>query len=147
MVLGYPNTITKPCNLLHFPLTLSGEIMTSKKFKIVGITEHDGNSKVRFTDDIVRRVKQFTKGGATRCDFIEMPTEMTKIDALKYMLTHPDFQSIYDQATITETLVDKEKEAKKGEIKMSSKPSLDAIRARARKSSTSVSDILKAVSN
>ena len=121
--------------------------MTDKTFKIVGITVHDSDAKVRFTDDLVRRVKQFTKGGATRCDFIELPTEMTKIDALKYMLTHADFQSASDQATISETLVDKEKEARKGEVKVRAKPSLEEIRARARKSTTSVEDLLNAVTN
>jgi hypothetical protein len=29
-------------------------------FTVVGITDHGGNVKVRFTDDMVRRVKQFS---------------------------------------------------------------------------------------
>lgn len=119
----------------------------SKTFTVVGITAHGADHKVRFTDDLARRVKQFTKGGATRCDFIILPNEMTKVEALKYMLTHPDFQTPEDQATIADTLVDKEKAAKKGQVRNISKPSLDAIRARQRKSMTSVADVLKAVSN
>ena len=51
--------------------------MTSQTFTVVGITEHNGNVKVRFTDDMVRRVKQFSKGGATRIDCIELPEAMT----------------------------------------------------------------------
>ena len=35
--------------------------MTTQTFTVVGITEHNGNVKVRFTDDMVRRVKQFSK--------------------------------------------------------------------------------------
>ena len=81
---------------------------TSQLFKVAGITVHNGNAKVRFTDDMVRRIKQFTKGGATRCDFIELPSEMTKVEALKYMASHADFQSAEDQATIADTLSDKE---------------------------------------
>ena len=46
---------------------------SAQTFKVVGITVHNGNAKVRFTDDMVRRVKQFTKGGATRTDFVELP--------------------------------------------------------------------------
>ncbi len=107
---------------------------SAQTFKVAGITVHNGNAKVRFTDDMVRRVKQFTKGGATRCDFIELPSEMTKVEALKYMQTHADFQSAEDQATISDSLADREKEVKKGTVKVkASKPSLDAIKARGKK--------------
>ena len=110
--------------------------MASQTFKVVGITVHNGNAKVRFTDDMVRRVKQFTKGGATRCDFIELPTEMTKLDALKYMLTQSEYASAGDQATINDAIADREKEARKGEVKVKAskaKPSLEAIKNRAKK--------------
>ena len=118
--------------------------MTTQTFKVVGITVHNGNAKVRFTEDMVRRVKQFTKGGATRCDFIELPNEMTKIEALKYMLTCKEFSSENDQATIEGTLSDKEREAGKGEVRVKAKPSLDAIKSRPRKDVT-VEDVLEAV--
>ena len=109
--------------------------MTTQTFKVVGITVHNGNAKVRFTDDMVRRVKQFTKGGASRCDFIELPSEMTKIEALKFLQTHADYQSGDDQAVISDALADREKEARKGEVKVKvakAKPSMDAIKARAK---------------
>jgi hypothetical protein len=118
--------------------------MTTQTFKVVGITEHNGNVKVRFTHDMVRRVKQFSKGGAERIDFVELPTEMTKIDALKYMLTCKEFSSEDDQATINDTLEDKIREFRKGEVKVKTKPSLDAIKSRPRKD-VSVDDILEAV--
>ena len=109
----------------------------SQLFKVAGITVHNGNAKVRFTDDMVRRVKQFTKGGATRCDFIELPSEMTKVEALKYMQTHADFQSAEDQATISDALADRTKEASKGTVKVkASKPSIESIKARGKKSKT-----------
>jgi len=118
---------------------------SNQTFKVAGITVHNGNAKVRFTDDMVRRIKQFTKGGATRVDFIELPSEMTKIEALKYMQAHADFQSAEDQATLADTLADKTKEASKGEVKVkaSKKPSLDAIKARAKKAVTA-EDVLAA---
>jgi len=108
---------------------------TSQTFKVAGITVHNGNAKVRFTDDMVRRIKQFSKGGATRIDLIELPSEMTKIEALKYLASHADFQSAADQATIADSLADKEKEASKGTVKVKAtkKPSLDAIKARGKK--------------
>jgi hypothetical protein len=122
---------------------------SNQTFKVVGITVHNGNAKVRFTDDMVRRIKQFTKGGATRVDFVELPTEMTKVEALKHLATLPEFASASDQATISDTLADKLKEATKGEVKVKAtktKPSLDAIKARGKKSEVSVADVLSAVS-
>lgn len=110
--------------------------MANQTFKVVGITVHNGNAKVRFTDDLVRRVKQFSKGGATRCDFIELPSPMSKLEALKYMLTREEYKSAEDQATITDAITDREKESRKGEVKVKAtkaKPSIDAIKARARK--------------
>jgi hypothetical protein len=109
--------------------------MAKQTFKVAGITTHNGNTKVRFTDDMIRRIKQFTKGGATRIDLVELPSEMTKIEALNYLASHAEFQSPSDQATISDTLTDKEKEAGKGTVKVKAtkKPSLDAIKARGKK--------------
>lgn len=109
--------------------------MAKQTFKVAGITTHNGNTKVRFTDDMIRRIKQFTKGGATRIDLVELPSEMTKIEALNYLASHAEFQSPGDQATISDTLADKEKEAGKGTVKVKAtkKPSLDAIKARGKK--------------
>ena len=113
--------------------------MSKKLFKVVGITVHGDSVKVRFTDDMVRRIKQFTKGGATRAEFVELPKEMSKIDALKYMQSHTSFQSAGDQATINDALEDRVKEAGKGTVKVKvakkakAKPSLASIKARAPK--------------
>ena len=123
---------------------------SNQTFKVAGITIHSGNAKVRFTDDMVRRIKQFTKGGASRIDLVELPSEMTKVEALKYLATLPEFASAADQATISDTLADKTKEVTKGEVKVKSsktKPSIDAIKARAKKTKqVSAKDILSAVS-
>jgi len=113
--------------------------MAKQTFKVAGITTHNGNTKVRFTDDMIRRVKQFNKGGASRIDLIDLPNEMTKIEALKYLQTHEAFKSAEDQATISDCLADKEKVANKGEVKVKvakTKPSIDAIKARAKKTTT-----------
>ena len=121
---------------------------SNQTFKVAGITIHNGNAKVRFTDDMVRRIKQFTKGGATRVDFVELPSEMTKVEALKYIATLSEFANASDQATIADTLADKSKEASKGEVKVKSsktKPSIDAIKARAKKSEVSAEQVLSAI--
>lgn len=111
--------------------------MAKNTFKVAGITTHGNTTKVRFTDDLVRRVKQFGKGGATRIDLIELPSEMTKLEALKYLSAHADFQSPGDQATIADAISDRSKEASKGEVKVrttkNAKPSLANIKARGKK--------------
>ena len=118
---------------------------SAQTFKVAGITVHNGNAKVRFTDDMVRRVKQFTKGGATRCDFVELPSEMTKVEALKHMATLPEFASAEDQATISDTLADKTKEANKGTVKVkATKPSLESIKARGKKKAVTAEEVLAA---
>lgn len=121
--------------------------MTSKLFSVVGITVHNGNAKVRFTDDMVRRIKQFTKGGATRCDFIELPEPMTKVDALNFMLTHPQFANEDDQATITDSIEDRAFQSKRTGVKVSL--SLEAIKARgqAQSESATLADVLEAVAS
>jgi hypothetical protein len=122
---------------------------TSQTFKVAGITVHKGEAKARFANDMIRRIKQFTKGGHERVEFIELPSEMTKIEALKYLQAHADFQSAEDQATIADALEDREKDAKKsaGEVKIKAtkKPSLDAIKARAKKKEVTPEQILDAV--
>ena len=113
--------------------------MSKKMFKVVGITSYGDSVKVRFTDDMIRRIKQFTKGGASRVEFIDLPKEMSKIDALKFMASHASFASPADQATIADALEDRVKEAGKGTVKVKvakkakAKPSLASIKARAPK--------------
>jgi hypothetical protein len=92
--------------------------MSNKTFTVAGITVHNGNSKVRFTDDMSRRVKQFAKGGATRVDLVQLPNAMNKIEALNYLQSVPNFASAEDQATIAETLGDREREARRGEVRV-----------------------------
>lgn len=129
----------------------------SQVFKVAGITTHGDMTKVRFTDDLVRRIKQFSKGGATRIDLIELPSAMTKVEALKYLQTHADFQSPADQATISDSLSDRTKVAKVKAVKapkvaktpkvkvpkvsvVVAKPSMEAIKARAKKAALAEAD-------
>jgi hypothetical protein len=122
---------------------------TTQLFTVAGIVTQGTSTKVRFANDMIRRIKQFTKGKASRIDLLELPNAMTKIEALKYLASHADFQSASDQATIADTLEDKEKDAKKmsGEVKVKAtkKPSLDAIKARAKKKEVTPEQILDAV--
>lgn len=121
----------------------------------VGITVHNGNAKVRFGVDRIRRIKQFTKGGATRIDLVDLPSEMNKLAALDFMKSHPDFQSAEDQSVISDAYDYRSKVASRasGEVKVrvprakKEKPSLDSIKARGRKAKAEVSaeEIVQAV--
>jgi hypothetical protein len=118
--------------------------MANQTFKVAGITTHGTSTKVRFTDDMVRRIKQFSKGGASRIDLVELPSEMTKLEALKYIATLPEFASASDQATIADSIEDKSKI--KGEVKVKkTKPSIDAIKARAKNKQVTAEAILAEV--
>jgi len=110
--------------------------MSTKLFTVAGIVVQNGRVTVRFTEDMGRRVKQFTKGGATRIDFVSLPNAMNKIDALNHLLSLPQFASAEDQATLSECLADRERDARKIEVKVKAKPSLDAIKGRAKAKST-----------
>lgn len=130
--------------------------MTNQKFNIVGIVVRNNNAKVHFTNDLARRVKQYSKGGATRVDFVELPKEVTKLEALRQLLTLPQFASAEDQATINDSIEDRVKEARKGEVKVKSKttktkgktatkPSLAALKNRKKAKSATAEDVLAAV--
>jgi|APFre7841882793_1041355.scaffolds.fasta_scaffold61878_1 hypothetical protein len=122
--------------------------MTDQVFLAVGITlsESQPNAKIRFTNDMFRRIKQGVKNNLTRCDFIELPSPMTKVDALKYMLTRPEFASPADQATINDAAEDKTPRTPKTPKAVKAKPSLEAIKARTRnKATTTAEDVLEAV--
>lgn len=133
----------------------------------VGITKHVGSKKevikVRCGLDLIRRIKSAqseayirSKGEnlkPVRADFIELPQPMLKMDALKFALAAPEFQSPEDQALIQEQIdyrMPKQPKARKPRtVKVraskTSAPSLDSIKSRGRKSKASVSDVLSAV--
>ena len=122
--------------------------MTAQTFNAIGITTLNDETKVRFSNDTIRHITRFNKAGAERIEFVDLPHEMTKIEALEHMLTCPEFQSEDDQATITDTLEEKVKKAaqvtaRKSRVKAQSL-SLSAIAKRNRKI-TSATDILGAV--
>ena len=72
-------------------------------FTVAGITTDSRNlSKVRWTTDLTRRVKLFLKDGYTRVDLVDLPKPMTKLEALQYLGTLPQFDNPADRATIAE---------------------------------------------
>jgi hypothetical protein len=105
--------------------------MTDKKYTYAGITKHGVGDvvveKVRFSKDIFKVSKQYgmadskkvwhTATGQVlppmRCEYVELPNEMTKLEACQYLMTLPEFQSPEDQALIQETIGNKSPKDKK----------------------------------
>lgn len=131
---------------------------TSKTFKVAGIVSDDkGRVKVRYCNDLVGRVKLFSKNASTnRIDFIELPNPMDKVSAINFLVAHEKFQSPEDQAILADALdnrqsapsnVKKPKIEKVSKVTISKKniPSLDSIKARGKKSNVTVKDVIAAV--
>jgi hypothetical protein len=125
----------------------------SKIFAVAGIvTDEKGRTKVRYCNDLVGRIKLFTKNTANkRVEFVELPNPMSKLDAIKYLSSHEKFQSSEDQVVLSDALSSYEPKSKKVtnvvKVKATKKkaPSLDSIKARVKKSTVTAEDILSVV--
>jgi hypothetical protein len=108
-------------------------IMASEKlFTVAGTaTNPDGTTKARFANDMVSRVKILTKNNCTNINLVELPQPMTKLEALQHLqqlgITEGDAGF-----AVSNKLAEKAKLAKKGEVKVQAKPSMEAIKARAK---------------
>jgi len=103
--------------------------MTDKLFTVAGTATHNGTTKVRFANDLVARIKILNKAGATDINLMELPSPMTKLQALKF-LTEQGITDGNANYAVSAKLAEKSKVAKSGEVKVAGKPSMEAIRAR-----------------
>ena len=119
------------------------KIMTTKTFTIAGITQHDSNpAKIRWSNDLIRRIKQFTKSHPEgRCDFVELPNAMTKLEALQFLQTHEAFQSPDDQVIISDAMSDRSKTSGGYKVNLS----LDAILERGKAQQVADNAVLESV--
>lgn len=87
-----------------------------KLYTVAGTTTLNGETKVRFANDLIARIKIFSKVGA-EVNLIELPKAMTKLEALQYLHANG-----YDQGdvgfAVAAKLAEKTKMAKKGEVKV-----------------------------
>ena len=94
-------------------------------FKVTGISTLNGQTKVRFANDLVSRVKILVKSGHKDINLIELPTAMSKADCVKHLKTtdlYAKFGAAIDAADAKYNSL--------GTVKVT-KPSLEAIKARA----------------
>jgi hypothetical protein len=113
-----------------------------KLFTVAGTAAQNGVTKVRFANDLVARIKILTKAGCTDINLVELPTPMTKLEALLFLQANGVTEGDAGFA-VTTKLAEKRQLAKKGEVKMAgSKPAKPAKPAKAK---TTVKDVLAAV--
>jgi hypothetical protein len=58
---------------------------TSKRFTVVGVSTLNGHTKIRFANDMMR-IKILAKNGHSDVDLVELPTEMTKGEAVQHLM-------------------------------------------------------------
>lgn len=116
---------------------------TEKLFTVAGTaTNPDGTTKARFANDLVSRVKILQKHGCTDINLMELPTPMTKIQALEYLQSLGITEGAAGEA-VAAKLSEKTTVAKRSEVKVSAKttrttttkntPTMESIKAKAAK--------------
>lgn len=104
-----------------------------KTFKVAGVSAVKGNYKVRFANDM-SRVKVLIKTDHTDIELMELPSAMSKGEAVTYLKTTELVQkSVYLQAI--EAADAKYNSAGTVKVKAAA-PSIDAIKARGKKTET-----------
>ena len=66
---------------------------TDKLFTVAGTSKLNGEYKVRFANDTMR-IKVLTKSGHEDITLVELPSEMSKLDAIKFIAGLDEFQSV-----------------------------------------------------
>lgn len=77
--------------------------MTDKLFSVAGVSTLDGETKARFANDVMR-VKVLRKNGHQNIMLVELPREMTKLEAAEFIKTLPEFDSPEAQEAIDEAI-------------------------------------------
>lgn len=70
-------------------------------FKVTGISTLNGQTKVRFANDLVSRVKILNKDGHKDINLVELPNALSKADCVKYLKSsdlYTKFASAIDAA-------------------------------------------------
>ena len=84
---------------------------TDKLFTVCGTSKLDGEYKVRFANDQLR-IKVLAKHGHEDITLIELPSAMTKVEAVRFIKTVDEFAGAASQSAIADYL-DRKDEAPK----------------------------------
>lgn len=69
-----------------------------KLFTVAGTSVKDGKTKIRFSRDMDVRTKTLIATGDSEINLVELPGEMNKLDAVKYLKSNLDFDQEHEQA-------------------------------------------------
>jgi hypothetical protein len=106
---------------------------TDKLYTVAGVSTLNGETKARFANDTMR-IKVLAKNGHTDITLVELPSEMTKIEAAKFLASLDEFSSADAQEAIGEYLVKHDKQPKaKVEVKKAVKKAVESKPAKAPK--------------
>lgn len=65
------------------------------KFAVAGVSICKGQVKIRFCSDKVLRIKNLQKQGDQSIQLIDLPQEMTKEEACRYLLSLEEFKDFH----------------------------------------------------
>lgn len=57
---------------------------TDKRFAVAGVSTLEGKTKIRFANDVMR-IKILAKNGHKDVELVELPSEMTKAEAVQHL--------------------------------------------------------------
>ena len=77
--------------------------MTDKLYTVAGTSTLNGETKARFANDTMR-IKVLSKNGHTDIMLVELPKEMTKVEAAQFISGLPEFEGAVEQEAIGEYL-------------------------------------------
>jgi hypothetical protein len=105
------------------------------KFKVAGCSKLNGRFKVRFSHDMTY-VKALMKANNTDVELVELPTEMEKPEAVKFLLTTPlmenaDYRIAIEDANEKYNSVKTVRVKKEKTVKAGKTPNLEDLKARA----------------
>lgn len=111
---------------------------TDKLFNVTGVSKLNGEYKVRFATDMLR-TKVLAKHGHEDIRLVELPTAVTKYEAVKQLQAMDDFADAAAQSAIAEYLEDKAPKAPKA-LKAKSGPAVSKAKAPAKAKATKTAD-------
>ena len=95
-----------------------GKSQGVKMFKFVGFSTKDGQVKVRYANDMAARIKILISAGDTNIEFVELPNEMSREDAMNYGLQLPlVFNNVAAKEAFESTLGKKAPKVKTAKVK------------------------------
>lgn len=99
---------------------------TDKTYKVVGVSKHNGEYKVRFANDIMR-IKVLAKAGHTDIRLAELPEPLDKRSAIQAIMDMDEYADVNAQACFDEWFSTNALRATTGKVTTTSGPA--AIRA------------------